>query len=131
VVLILNDEHDRERALDVFARVCQSRGDCGYLPAPDLSFEPSFCVASVSEWKKRFHDWVRDPILQQMYRARPLFDLWPVEGRHALWQEVEAVVNDAVDREFLYVLANDCLASLPPLTFFEDGAGSWSMSRTA
>jgi len=26
----------------------------------------------------------------------------------------------AVDRDFLHVLANDCLASLPPLTFYED-----------
>jgi signal-transduction protein with cAMP-binding, CBS, and nucleotidyltransferase domain len=31
-----------------------------------------------------------------------------------------AHVSGAVNREFLYVAANDCLGTLPPLTFFQD-----------
>ena len=63
---------------------------------------------------------IRDPVRQQMYRARTLFDLRAIHGRRSLWQEVETAVRDAVDRDFVHVLANDCLASLPPLTFFQD-----------
>ena len=58
--------------------------------------------------------------MHQMSRARTLFDLRPVHGRRMLWQQVEAALLENVDRDFLHVLANDCLASLPPLTFFQD-----------
>ena len=58
--------------------------------------------------------------MHEMFRARTLFDLRPVHGRRSLWQEIDAAVAEHVDRDFLHVLANDCLASLPPLTFFQD-----------
>ena len=57
---------------------------------------------------------MRDPVLQQTYRMRSLFDLRPIHGRQALWHEVAATVTDAVDRDFLRLLAHDCLSSLPP-----------------
>ena len=38
----------------------------------------------------------------------------------SLWHDIERTVVGAVDRDLLFVLANDCLASLPPLTFFQD-----------
>ena len=37
-----------------------------------------------------------------------------------MWQDCQAAITDDADRDFLHVLANDCLASLPPLTFYED-----------
>jgi signal-transduction protein with cAMP-binding, CBS, and nucleotidyltransferase domain len=58
--------------------------------------------------------------MQQTYRARTLFDLRPVLGRGALWDGVGAAVTEAANRDVLHVLANDCLASLPPLTFYQD-----------
>jgi signal-transduction protein with cAMP-binding, CBS, and nucleotidyltransferase domain len=36
-----------------------------------------------------------------------------------------------VDRDFLHILANDCLASLPPLTFFQDAVVDESGEETA
>jgi len=66
----------------------------------------------------------------QMYLARPLFDLRPVHGRASLWQDVERTVAGAVDRDFLKVLANDCMASLPPLTFFQDAVVGESGEQT-
>jgi signal-transduction protein with cAMP-binding, CBS, and nucleotidyltransferase domain len=65
-----------------------------------------------------------------MYLARPLFDLRPVHGRESLWHDVEATVVGAVDRDLLHVLANDCLASLPPLTFFQDAVVEESGEHT-
>ena len=81
-------------------------------------FESSFYAANVSEWRTRYSDWVSDPILKEIYRARPMFDLRPILGATSLWQELEGAVTRGVNREFLHVLANDCLATLPPLTFF-------------
>src|SRR5262249_33499659 len=93
---------------------------CGYLPNTDMPFAYPFYAASLGEWKQRYLDWSSDPILKQIYRARPLFDLRFLCGRESIYRELETSVMNAVNREFLQVLANDCLASLPPLTFFQD-----------
>ena len=37
-----------------------------------------------------------------------------------MWQDCQAADHRRRDRDFLHVLANDCLASLPPLTFYEN-----------
>ena len=131
VVMILDDNHERTRSLDVYRQVLDSLAKCGYLPAVDSPFEPAFYAASLGEWKQRYVEWVRDPVLKEMYPARPLFDLRPIQGRHALWHEIEATVTGAVDHDFLYILANDCMASLPPLTFFHDAVVDESGAETA
>jgi CBS domain-containing protein len=119
--------------------------ECDYLPRPtsaeatvgraDSPFEPAFYAAGIGEWKSRYEAWVRSPILEQMYLARALFDLRPLQtvGRvppsptamrggpaiHLL-RDLEATVAGAVDRDFLRIIANDCVARLPPLTIFQD-----------
>jgi CBS domain-containing protein len=94
--------------------------ECDYLPEPESSFEPAFYVATVDEWRNRFQAWIQDPVRRQMYLARALFDLRAIAGDRSLWTRVESAVSSAVDRDFVHVLANDCLASLPPLTFYQD-----------
>lgn len=103
-----------------FRRVADLLLKCDYLPEPESSFEPSFYVATVDEWRDRFHGWIQDPVRRQMYLARTLFDLRVITGERSLWTSVESAVTGAVDRDFVHVLANDCLASLPPLTFYQD-----------
>ena len=115
-----------------YRRVLEALLECGYLPRADLPFDADFCGASAREWKTRFRDWVDDPVRQQTYRVRSLFDVRAVYGREALWHEVRTVIAETVDREFVHVLANDCLASLPPLTFFQnavvDGLGEQDLT---
>jgi CBS domain-containing protein len=120
LLMIVEHDRERERSLEAFRRVSDALAECGYLPPVDVPFEPAFFVASLDEWKERYADWVRDPVFKEMYRARPLFDLRPILGRDALWREVETTVTAAVDHTFLHILANDCMTSLPPLTFFHD-----------
>lgn len=119
-MVVLEREEQRDRALQTYLRVLEALLECDYLPRASLSFEPGFYVATVSEWKTRFRQWIDDPVRQQMYRARTLFDLRTVLGPRSLWEEIEAEVLAAVDRDFVRILANDCLATLPPLTFFQD-----------
>jgi CBS domain-containing protein len=119
LVVLLEDNDDEIAARDAYDDVLESLDECGYLPRA-LSFGTPFYVARASEWRTRYREWVRDPVMQEMARARTLFDLRPIHGLPSPWQQVEAVVAEAVDRDFLHVLANDCLASLPPLTFFQD-----------
>lgn len=89
---------------------------CGYL-AP----EPSV-AADMNEWKARFSAWICDPLETEVYEARAFFDLRPVCGPGEVFEALEAHVRTEVASHpvFLRVIANDCLASLPPLTFFQD-----------
>ena len=113
-----------------YERVSDALTECDYLARVDLTFDRAFLVASKAEWQTRYEQWLRDPVRAQMYLARPLFDLRPVHGRESLWHDVEATVAGAVDRDLLHVLANDCLASLPPLTFFQDAVVDESGEHT-
>lgn len=120
LALVVEDDKELETAADLYRRVADALTECDYLQRSDRSFEPSFYVATDAEWSERYRRWVDDPVMQQMYRARSLFDLRPFRGRMSLWNRLETTVMDTVDSEFLHVLANDCLATLPPLTFFQD-----------
>jgi CBS domain-containing protein len=77
-------------------------------------------VTTFREWKQRYRAWVRDPITEQMYRVRALFDIRFRYGRRDLYDELGREVQEVLDRDFLHVLANDCLANVPPLTFYQD-----------
>ena len=109
-----------DAARSQYQRVLDALLECGYLPRLDLPFDADFYAASASEWKGRFRDWVGDPVGSRRIASRSLFDVRAVCGPEPLWHEVRTVIAGAVDREFVHVLANDCLASLPPLTFFQD-----------
>lgn len=130
LVLIGDDERGRQELRQRFERVSDALTECDYLARVDMTFDRSFHVASKAEWQTRYEQWLRDPVRTRMYLARPLFDLRPVHGRRSLWHDVEATVVGAVDRDLLYVLANDCLASLPPLTFFQDAVVEESGEHT-
>jgi CBS domain-containing protein len=105
--------------------------ECGYLPRVDLPFETDFYAAGAGSWAARYHNWVRDPVMQQAHRARSLFDVRQVCGHQPLWNGVRQTVADTVDRDFVLLMANDCLDSLPPLTFFQDAVVDSSGQHTA
>jgi CBS domain-containing protein len=120
LVLIAGGEGRRVELQAQYERVSDALAECDYLARRDLAFERPFLVANTAEWQARYTGWLQDPVRTEMHLARPLFDLRPVHGPQSLWHDVERTVVGAVDRDFLHVLANDCLASLPPLTFFQD-----------
>jgi CBS domain-containing protein len=119
VVVLVGEDDDEQLAVEQHRHLVGRLADCGYLPR-DLPFETRFYVATVSEWTRRYRGWVSDPVRQQMSRARTLFDLRPLGGRRELFDQLHAAVSAAIDRDFLHVLANDCLANVPPLTFYQD-----------
>lgn len=120
LVAITRDAGAASAAIESFTRVSGLLLECDYLPELTTSFEPDFYVATVDEWQERYRGWIQDPVRKEMYRARTLFDLRPIGGDRSLWTELEAAVVTTVDRDFVHILANDCLASLPPLTFYQD-----------
>jgi CBS domain-containing protein len=119
LLVLLAKGEDQVAARNTHQRVLDALSECDYLPR-ELTFETPFYVASTQEWMARYRDWIRDPVMQEMSRARTLFDLRPIHGRRSWWQQIDTTLTEHVNRDFLHVLANDCLASLPPLTFFQD-----------
>ena len=119
LVILLADSRELHEAREQYLQVVSSLESCGYLSRTPV-FDRGFYVASSRDWIQRYRNWVSNPVIEQMYLARTLFDLRWVAGSPALWTDVADAVSETVDRDFLYVLANDCLASLPPLTFYED-----------
>ena len=120
--MILADPGARSSFADWHCRVLDALAECDYITPAEGGFDASFYCAGLDEWKERFQGWVRDPVRSQMYRARPLFDLRPFHGTEDLWRELENSVRPAVraEEDFVQILALDCLANLPPLTFFRD-----------
>ena len=116
LILITKDT----RGLATFRRVLECVQECGYLPIGERNFAPEFHVASREQWQERFLKWMDDPVHERIFLARPFFDLSPISGLDATWESLEASVRAAINPEFLYVVANDCLSTLPPLTFFRD-----------
>jgi CBS domain-containing protein len=119
-VLIYDDRADRIDALEGHTRVIESLSACGYIQDPDTPFESPFYAAGTAEWTRRYRGWIQNPVIEGMARSRALFDLRPFHGPRVLWDAVRANAAEAVDRDIVEVLAHDCLASLPPLTFFRD-----------
>ena len=76
---------------------------------------------SLSKWKEFFAGLIRDPILNSIYAAREFFDFSVVYGAESPGEELRRFIVTELERSesFIPVLANDTLASLPPLTFFE------------
>jgi CBS domain-containing protein len=120
VVLLLEQDEDLASGQRALQTLVDALSTCGYLPRVDLPFEPAFYAAGIDEWRARYLAWIRDPVREQAFRARSLFDLRPAAGGLQVWRDIGLAVTEAVDRAFVQVLANDCLANLPPLTFFED-----------
>jgi CBS domain-containing protein len=102
-----------------YARLTQAMTECGYLAGEANSHESAFNLARVEEWRRRYVNWMRNPVVEGMQRSRALFDLRLVAGSADLTPVIQRDVQDAVDRDILQVLAHDCLSDLPPLSFYE------------
>jgi len=76
---------------------------------------------SLAEWKQRFYGWVSQPVENNIYASRSFFDFHAFYGDRALADELrDSMLGEAAAHpEFLALLANSCLAQMPPLTFFE------------
>src|SRR4029079_4016863 len=131
-VVVIHDGTGDIRSLEErCATVMKDLAVCGYLPASARASDPSYSVASAAEWTRRYTAWVQNPVIEDMSRHRSLFDLRPFHGARAVWQSVRDRVDAAVERDIIRVLAHDCLASLPPLTFYQDAVVEQSGEQIA
>ena len=77
---------------------------------------------SLSSWQKQFSDWINDPIMSRTYLSLDAFDLSPIGGDGALTSALEQHIQSELacnENHFIPLMANDAMAHLPPLTFFQ------------
>jgi signal-transduction protein with cAMP-binding, CBS, and nucleotidyltransferase domain len=101
-----------------YARLTEALSECGYLPGADAAEAPEFFVATADEWVRRYVGWIRNPVIEGMQRRRALLDLRPLWDDSG-WTRVVTAARAVIDRDILQILAHDCLADLPPISFYE------------
>ncbi len=76
---------------------------------------------SLSGWKQYYGELIANPIVSGIYSVRSMFDFRPLLGDHALALALEESIATELEVAdiFIPVLANDTLAHLPPMTFFQ------------
>ena len=115
-------EGDGEVPRHLGEQVSEALRQCGY-HSPDDAITPSNerGCRSLAEWRDSYSRWITDPVLSGIYAALPFFELAPVRGDAALATALQQHIREEVKKNesFVPILANDSMANLPPLTFFQ------------
>ncbi|MGF1485440.1 MAG: DUF294 nucleotidyltransferase-like domain-containing protein [Opitutales bacterium] len=104
--------------------VCRKLNEAGF-PSSEGAFtagEAEGC-RSVSCWQTAYAEWIRDPLGACLLQRVPFFDLRGVAGDLRLVDQIRSTIltTSRAFPEFLALMANDALASLPPITIFRNG----------
>lgn len=106
----------------VEARIAHLLAECGLVP-PRLSAHEQAVprCGSQSQWRAFFDRVIANPVENDVYAARRLFDVQVLFGDADLAGTLEDGIAQAMaaSPQFIPVLANDTLDHLPPMTFFQ------------
>ncbi len=88
-------------------------------PADMMASNPKWCQP-ISQWKKYFQDWIRQPDPQSVMHTTIFFDFRPIIGEETLAHELKEFIFQEIDKNelFLSLLAKNALQNPPPLSFF-------------
>ncbi|MEZ0328885.1 MAG: DUF294 nucleotidyltransferase-like domain-containing protein [Dissulfuribacterales bacterium] len=96
---------------------------CGYPPCPGniMATNPKWCV-SLNAWQNYFSRWISEPNPQEILNATIFFDFRPTYGHTELGKTLWEYLIEQCKKNtaFLYFLAQDCVSSPPPLSFFRN-----------
>jgi CBS domain-containing protein len=100
---------------------------CG-LTGPGLVWpEGSQPCMPLSEWRRLFRETVRNPLGHNLYLRREFFDMRILSGDDSIHRSLERQILFELQDHAIAIplLANDTLANLPPLTFFQGLVLEW------
>lgn len=116
-------EHVRERLLPFARAVNETLAACGFplCKGGIMASNREWCLTA-AEWRQRFGAWVSNPDPQALLNANIFFDLRPLWGIATLAQSLREWLRDLTrhDARFLRMMAENALATEPPLGFFGD-----------
>ncbi|SHM32106.1 CBS domain-containing protein [Cyclobacterium lianum] len=90
-------------------------------PAEMMANNPRWCQP-LSQWKKYFSRWIREPDPQSLMMATIFFDFRAVSGKQGLADELTQHVYEEINqgKVFLNFFAKNALLNPPPLGFFRN-----------
>jgi len=115
-------DYDSKYFATLAQKVCSKLHACGLRSPAQTSTNAGFGpLRSFGEWREFLRSLITDPIGNQVYSTRESLDFAFICGDPSLLADLrEAFDGDLQTSEsFIPVLANDTLAKLPPLTFFQ------------
>lgn len=96
---------------------------CGYPPCPGdiMASNPKWRV-NLKTWKDYFTRWISEPNPEEILHATIFFDFRPTYGHLELAKTLRDYLAEQCKKNtaFLYFLAQDCISSPPPLSFFRN-----------
>lgn len=101
-------------------RVCDGLDACGYVFCPGGVMAKGEWRMGLSEWRRRFDGWIREPAPKSVMQSSIFFDMRAVAGSQALAERLQReVLKQARDSEiFRRFLAAESLGHKPPVGLF-------------
>lgn len=96
---------------------------CGYPPCPgNIMASNDKWRGSLRTWKDYFARWISEPNPQEILNSTIFFDFRPTYGHTELGKTLREYLTEQCKKNtaFLYFLAQDCVSSPPPLSFFRN-----------
>ncbi|NCC26404.1 MAG: cyclic nucleotide-binding/CBS domain-containing protein, partial [Deltaproteobacteria bacterium] len=115
------------KAEDYFRRFSQTAIEhlvgCGFprCLGDIMASNPKWC-RPYSVWQRYFDNWILRPEPREVLHATIFFDFRPGFGYHELGTKLREHLTETARRQdiFLRLLAQDCLTTRPPLSFFKN-----------
>jgi PAS domain S-box-containing protein len=108
----------RRQFLALADEVCGRLKQAGYpyCPGGIMAANPKWCL-SISEWKKRFNEWILKATPETILEVNVFFDIRNAYGSDELVDELHAHIRECVDAnpEFYIFYAKNCLGYKAPL----------------
>jgi CBS domain-containing protein len=118
LLVLLAADDDEASARAAYDRVLHALGECDYLPRQLPSRTRFMSRPSRSGWHGIATGFATQSCNRCRRRERCSICVPFMAGDRC--EQIDASVVEQVDRDFLQVLAHDCLTTLPPLTFYQD-----------
>lgn len=98
-----------------------------YCPGDMMASNPKWCQR-LAVWRDYFNGWISTPDPMAQMLASVMFDLRPIGGDHALYEQLQQETLDRAARNSIFVahMVSNSLKHKPPLGIF----GGLSMNRT-
>ncbi len=125
--MIIDDAYDETAHGDYFKSlaetVCDGLNTCGYVFCPgDAMARNPHWRRPLAVWKGYFDKWIEQPEPKALMLSSIFFDLRPVHGEAALFEELNerVLAKSKQNRIFLAHMAGNALTHDPPLGFFRN-----------
>lgn len=120
--LFLDDsvsDSDREGYFADLAKfVCDGLNTCGYVYCPGdmMATNPRWCQP-IRVWNEYFEGWIRKPDPMAQMLSSVMFDLRPIGGHQALFDNLQEATLEAASRNSIFVahMVSNSLKHTPPL----------------